>query len=108
MHWTGIDRLGHRWCHGALLRPGPPGLRAQVEASVRDDSLAGLEAVETGRRIVEAAGIDVGGIEYLESDGELVFYDVNANSNLRPAIAREFGFDPFERVVAYLEQRLAS
>jgi hypothetical protein len=31
-----------------------------------------------------------------------VFYDINANSNLRPSVAAEFGFDPFERVVDYL------
>lgn len=63
-------------------------------------------AVEAGKRIATAAGIDVGGIEYLEAkNGDLVFYDVNANSNLRPAIAREFGFDPFDRVVDYLIRR---
>jgi hypothetical protein len=56
-------------------------------------------AVEAGKRIAHAAGIDIGGIEYLESAGELVFYDINANSNLRPAIANEHGFDPFDRVV---------
>lgn len=60
------------------------------------------EAVAAGERIVEAGGIDVGGIEYLESNGERVFYDVNANSNLRGPIAREHGFDPFERVAAWL------
>jgi glutathione synthase/RimK-type ligase-like ATP-grasp enzyme len=60
-------------------------------------------AVETGKKIVSAGGLDVGGIEYLEAaDGRLVFYDVNANSNLRAPIAREFGFDPFERVVDFL------
>jgi hypothetical protein len=31
-----------------------------------------------------------------------VFYDVNANSNLRAPIGQAFGFDPFERVVDYL------
>jgi len=31
-----------------------------------------------------------------------VFYDINANSNLRPSIAEAFGFDPFERVVEFL------
>jgi hypothetical protein len=31
-----------------------------------------------------------------------VFYDINANSNLRPSVAAEFGFDPFGRVVDYL------
>lgn len=60
-------------------------------------------AVEAGKAIMAAGGLDVGGIEYLEArDGRLVFYDVNANSNLRAPIARTFGFDPFERVVDYL------
>jgi glutathione synthase/RimK-type ligase-like ATP-grasp enzyme len=60
-------------------------------------------AVSTAKRIVDAVGLDVGGIEYLETpDGRRVFYDVNANSNLRPSVAEAFGFDPFERVVDYL------
>jgi hypothetical protein len=62
------------------------------------------EAVEEGRRIVEAAGIDVGAVEYVETtDGRRVFYDVNGNSNLRRPIGAEFGFDPFERVADFLE-----
>jgi glutathione synthase/RimK-type ligase-like ATP-grasp enzyme len=65
------------------------------------------EAVETARRIVQAARLDVGGIEYLETDdGRRVFYDINANSNLRPSVAAAFGFDPFERVVDFLETQL--
>jgi hypothetical protein len=64
-------------------------------------------AVETGKRLVSAAGLDVGGIEYLEApDNRLVFYDVNANSNLRASVAGAFGFDPFERVVDFLLARL--
>lgn len=67
------------------------------------------DAVETARRIVQAAGLDVGGIEYLETpDGRRVFYDVNANSNLRPSIGEAFGCDPFERVVDYLQAQLAA
>ena len=62
------------------------------------------EAVDTAARIVRAARLDVGGIEYLETpDGRRVFYDINANSNLRPSVAAAFGFDPFERVVDFLE-----
>ena len=65
-------------------------------------------AVETAAVIARAARLDVGGIEYLETpDGRRVFYDINANSNLRPSVAAAFGFDPFERVVDYLERQLA-
>jgi glutathione synthase/RimK-type ligase-like ATP-grasp enzyme len=65
------------------------------------------DAVRTATRIVQAARLDVGGIEYLETtDGRRVFYDVNANSNLRPSVAAAFGFDPFERVVDYLAGQL--
>jgi hypothetical protein len=60
--------------------------------------------VEMGKKLMAAGGLDVGGIEYLEArDGRLIFYDINANSNLRPPIARAFGFDPFERVVDFLQ-----
>jgi len=65
------------------------------------------EAVATATRIVRAAGLDVGGIEYLETDdGRRVFYDINANSNLRPSVAAAFGFDPFDRVVDFLLKKL--
>jgi glutathione synthase/RimK-type ligase-like ATP-grasp enzyme len=65
------------------------------------------DAVQTATRIVQAAKLDVGGIEYLETpDGRRVFYDINANSNLRPSVAEAFGFDPFERVVDYLAEQL--
>ncbi len=62
------------------------------------------EAVAYGKKLVEAGRLDVGGIEYLEApDGRLIFYDVNANSNLRAPIAKAYGgFDPFERVVDFL------
>jgi glutathione synthase/RimK-type ligase-like ATP-grasp enzyme len=67
------------------------------------------EAVEIATRIVEAVRLDVGGIEYLETpDGRRVFYDNNANSNQRLSVAASFGFDPFERVVDFLHQEMAS
>jgi hypothetical protein len=65
------------------------------------------DAVDTGRRISRAARMDVGGIEYVVTDtGRRVFYDINANSNLRPSVAAAFGFDPFDRVVDFLSQQL--
>jgi glutathione synthase/RimK-type ligase-like ATP-grasp enzyme len=66
-------------------------------------------AVETGKRLVAAGGLDVGGIEYLETqDSRLVFYDINANSNLRGPIGQAFGFDPFERVVDILASQMTA
>jgi glutathione synthase/RimK-type ligase-like ATP-grasp enzyme len=66
------------------------------------------EAVELASLIVKHGHLDVGGIEYMETaDGRIVFYDVNANSNLRPSVAEHFGFDPFERVATYLKGEMA-
>jgi glutathione synthase/RimK-type ligase-like ATP-grasp enzyme len=65
------------------------------------------EALEAGKQIIKSAKMDVAGIEYLETpDGRRVFYDINANSNLRKPIGEAFGFDPFERVTEFLEQKL--
>ncbi len=65
------------------------------------------EAVRIGKRICAAGQLDVAGIEYLETpDGRRVFYDINANSNLRGPIGEAMGFDPFERVVDFLEREI--
>ncbi len=66
-------------------------------------------AVHAGERIIAAASLDVGGIEYLEAaDGRLVFYDINANSNLRKPIGEAFGIDPFARVADWLAGKIHS
>jgi hypothetical protein len=64
-----------------------------------------VDAVE---RIALAAGLDVGGVEYLvdDRDGEPYFYDINALSNFVADATRVVGFDPFERLVDYLIARL--
>jgi hypothetical protein len=63
------------------------------------------EAVAAGATIMREGGFDLGSVEYLETDGgRRVFYDVNANSNLRRPIGEAFGVDPFERVVDFLER----
>jgi hypothetical protein len=53
------------------------------------------------------AELDVGGIEYLESerDGRLYFYDVNALSNFVAEPVRVVGFDPTARLVDALVAR---
>jgi hypothetical protein len=57
--------------------------------------------------IAQAAGIDVGGIEYLvdDRDGQHYYYDINALSNFVADAQNVVGFDPFERLVDYLEVR---
>ena len=62
-----------------------------------------IEAVE---RIVAAAEIEVGGVEYLidERDGRVLFYDINALSNFVADAPRLLGFDPHARLVDYLIQ----
>jgi hypothetical protein len=64
------------------------------------------EIVAQVERIMAAAHIDVGGVEYLvdERDGQRYFYDINALSNFVADAPRVVGFDPFSRLVDYLER----
>jgi hypothetical protein len=57
--------------------------------------------------IFRAGNVDVGGVEYLESerDGQIYFYDVNTLSNFVTDAPNLVGFDPFERLVDVLERR---
>ncbi|HEY2853746.1 MAG TPA: hypothetical protein VGJ18_12920 [Gemmatimonadaceae bacterium] len=63
--------------------------------------------IEQVERISRAAQLDVGGIEFLvdDRDGQHYFYDVNALSNFVADAPNVVGFDPFARLVNYLEQR---
>src|SRR2546429_8212850 len=55
---------------------------------------------------MRAAHIDVGGVEYMidDRDGQLYYYDINALSNFVADAPRVVGFDPFPRLVDYLER----
>ncbi|HEX5408697.1 MAG TPA: hypothetical protein VFW89_02900 [Gemmatimonadaceae bacterium] len=77
------------------------GLR--VEASTPD-----AEIIAQVEHLARAADLDVGGIEYLidDRDGRHYFYDINALSNFVADAERVVGFDPFVRLVDYLETRL--
>jgi D-alanine-D-alanine ligase-like ATP-grasp enzyme len=67
-------------------------------------SRAIIEQVEA---IARAAKLDVGGIEFLvdDRDGQHYFYDINALSNFVADATNVIGFDPFARLVDYLEVR---
>ena len=66
------------------------------------------EIIAQTERISQAAGIDVGGIEFLvdDRDGKHYFYDVNALSNFVADAVNVVGFDPWSRLVDYLEARV--
>lgn len=65
------------------------------------------EVVEDGKRILAAAGMELGGVEYLvnERDGLPYFYDVNALSNFVANAPEVIGFDPFVDLVDFLLER---
>jgi glutathione synthase/RimK-type ligase-like ATP-grasp enzyme len=59
------------------------------------------------KRIVAAAQIEVGGVEYLvnDRDGQIYYYDINALSNFVADAPNVIGFDPFPRLVDFLLAR---
>jgi len=63
------------------------------------------EVVSAVERIMAAAKIEVGGVEYITDarDGELLYYDINALSNFVADAPRVVGLDPHARLADYLE-----
>jgi len=68
------------------------------------------EIIREVERIAARVELDVGGIEYLidDRDGRHYFYDINALSNFVADGRNVVGFDPFERLIDYLAERVAS
>ena len=66
------------------------------------------EIIDQVERIARAAHLDVGGIEFLvdDRDGCHYFYDINALSNFVADAENVIGFDPFAKLVDYLEWRV--
>lgn len=66
------------------------------------------EVIHAVEKIVQSAGIDVGGIEYIidDRDGEILYYDVNALSNFVADAVNVIGFNPHERLVDFIEAKI--
>ena len=65
------------------------------------------EALEESRRVARAAGLDAGGVEFVElAGGRRVTSDINATSVYREDVAGAFGADPLETLVTFLEREL--
>jgi hypothetical protein len=73
----------------------------QVESYTPPDNV-----IEEVKLIVQAAQIDVGGVEYVvdDRDGALLYYDINALSNFVADAPRVIGCDPHVRLVDFLEK----
>ncbi|WP_242917501.1 ATP-grasp domain-containing protein [Pontibacter liquoris] len=65
------------------------------------------EVIDNIERIVQEAGIDVGGIEYMvdDRDGRIYYYDINALSNFVADAVNVIGFNPHARLVDFLEKK---
>jgi hypothetical protein len=65
------------------------------------------DVIDDAKRIVQAAGMDLGGVEYLVNarDGLHYFYDVNALSNFVANARDVVGFDPFVNLVDLIVER---
>lgn len=64
------------------------------------------ERVADVERIMAAADIEVGGVEYVVDarDGRHYYFDINALSNFVADAPRVVGFDPFQRLADFLER----
>ena len=66
--------------------------------------------IAASEAIVRAAGIDIGGVEYLidDRDGVARFYDINALSNFVASPLDVLGWDPHDRLVDWLGGHIAA
>ena len=64
-----------------------------------------LEAIRDVEEIMKLSGIDIGGVEYITDarDGQRYYYDTNALSNFVADGPNVSGFDPFAKLVDWLE-----
>ena len=65
-----------------------------------------IHVIEEAERIMDLAGVEVGGLEYVTDDrtGRQLYYDVNALSNFVSDPVRVIGFDPYTRLADFLIQ----
>jgi hypothetical protein len=68
------------------------------------------QVIDEVERIMAAAGIEVGGIEYVidDRDGRQLYYDINALSNFVADPERVVGFNAYARLADYLIAQMRS
>lgn len=95
---TGGEELARAACPVDAPRNG---LRVEAYTPPRD-------VIADVQLIMAAAGIEIGGVEYIVDarDGRHYYYDINALSNFVADGPRVLGFDPFARLADWLEREL--
>ncbi len=90
------------YCELPGMADGVSGRGLPVEAYEPPAAIA-----DQARRLVAAAGMDVGGVEYLINtrDGEPYFYDVNALSNFVADAPNVIGFNPYVNLADAIVER---
>jgi len=131
-HITRVETLGGRYLYGINVHPPKDsfdlcpadacettnGVELVRGACAVDAPKTGMrvegttppaEIIAQVERIAKSAHIDVGGVEYLvdDRDGKHYFYDINALSNFVADAPNVIGFDPWVKLVDYLEARTA-
>jgi hypothetical protein len=63
------------------------------------------DVIEEVERLMAAAGIELGGVEFMvdDRDGVRMYYDINALSNFVADGQKVVGFDPFVKLADWLE-----
>ncbi len=128
-HITRVETLGGRFLYainvytnGDSFNLCPADICQRADGVTLERSACAVDAPKTGLRvegytpppevisaceaIMQAAGVHVGGIEYMvdDRDGRLVYYDINALSNFVADAVNVVGFDPVVRLADYLER----
>lgn len=107
-----VETLGERFLYAIAVNGGgafdlcpADACQAGSPVTMRRIDLA-PELVAAAERIVQAADIDVGGVELLidDRDGTPLFYDINALSNFVANPLDVLGWDPHERLVDWLAE----
>jgi hypothetical protein len=110
---TRVETLGGKFLYGIEVESGgdsfdlcPADACAVSRGPIRMTAVTPPpELIEAAERIAQAAGLAVGGVEYLvdERDGVPRFYDINALSNFVARPLDILGWDPHDRLVETLK-----
>lgn len=110
-----IETLDRKYLYAIDVEGGGAFDLCPADACVADSNIKLTAAdpdpalILAAERIAEAMDLDVGGIEVMidDRDGVARFYDINALSNFVADPLTVLGWDPHERLIDWLQQRIA-